>query len=178
MKSNFFSCMKRFIAAGVLAAAFALAAPGYAIIVAPYTADANTLHLWHLNESAVPAIDAVANLPGTNCINLANGATLGTNSYSGFGTALNTIDGGQDNITGTARDAFLSPSSGTGQFIFADTTTKAFTFEAIVWIGFDPLKNLGTTANGGNNRNAPCQIMAIEGGAGARIFQFRISQVG
>jgi autotransporter-associated beta strand protein len=170
--------------AGLVAAAVVcLHLSAQAIIVAPYTADANTLHLWHLDESAVPAIDAVAIPPGTNLVNLANGATLGASSFAGFGAALNTIDGGQDNIATTGRDAFLTPVPGnpntaTGPFTFANATTRAFTLEAIVWIGFDPAKNLGTTANGGNNRNAPCQIMAIEGGSGQRIFQFRLSHVG
>ena len=29
----------------------------HAAIIGPYTADANTLHLWHLNDSAVPVLD-------------------------------------------------------------------------------------------------------------------------
>jgi autotransporter-associated beta strand protein len=166
----------RSIAVALLAAAMLLPQPGVqAKIVGPYTVDPVTLHLWHLNESAVPAIDSVSNPPGTNCINLANTATLGNSSYPGFGTALST--GTNDSATAT-RSQFLSPFTSTGTFAFADATTKAFTFEALVWIGFDPSKNLGTTANGGNNRNAPCQIMAIEGGSGQRIFQFRLSQVG
>src|ERR1019366_4412706 len=112
--------------------------------------------------------------------NLANGATLGTNSYAGFGTALST---GQDDSSGAVRSQFLSPVPGnpntaTGPFTFANATTRAFTLEANVLIGFDPAKNLGTTANGGDNRKAPCQIMSIEGGTGTRIFQFRIAQVG
>jgi autotransporter-associated beta strand protein len=151
-----------------------------ASVVPPYTTDANTLHLWHLDESAVPAVDAVSNPPGINCVNLSTGATLGNSSHPGFGTALNT--GSDDSATAT-RSQYLSPVAGnpntaTGPFTFANATTRAFTLEANVWIGFDPAKNMGTTANGGNNRNAPCQIMSIEGGTGTRIFQFRISQVG
>jgi autotransporter-associated beta strand protein len=171
----------RITIAGLLAAALLFTGLNAgASIVGPYTTDVNTLHLWHLDELAAPAIDAVSNPPGTNCINLANGATLGTNSYAGFGTALST---GQDDSSGAVRSQFLSPVPGnpntaTGPFTFASTINRAFTLEANVLIGFDPAKNLGTTANGGNNRNAPCQIMAIEGGSGARIFQFRISHVG
>jgi autotransporter-associated beta strand protein len=151
-----------------------------ASIVDPYTVDANTLHMWHLDDSAAPAIDAVSNPPGINCVNLANGATLGNSSYPGFGTALSA---GKDDSAAATRSQFLSPVAGnpntaTGPFTFANATTRAFTLEANVWIGFDPAKNMGTTANGGNNRNAPCQIMSIEGGSGTRIFQFRIGHVG
>lgn len=173
-----------FSLAGLFAAAWLFVQPdASAKIVGPYTVDANTLHLWHLDESGVPAIDSVANLPGTNCINLTNGAVLGTNSYAGFGTALSTIDGGQDNITGTARDAFLSPVPGnpgtaTGPFTYANAANGAFTYEANVWIGFDPLKNFGTVARFGNGRDAPCQIMSMEGGSGKRLFQFRIVHIG
>ncbi len=86
--------------AGLLAAAMLLTGHNArASIVPPYTTDANTLHLWHLDESAVPAIDAVANPPGINCVNLSAGATLGNSSYPGFGTALNT--GSDDSATAT-----------------------------------------------------------------------------
>ena len=49
-----------------------------ASIVPPYATDANTLHLWHLDESAVPAVDAVSSPPGINCINLSTGCLLYT----------------------------------------------------------------------------------------------------
>lgn len=164
------------------ALAITLAHPAHASVFGPYTTDADTLHLWHLDELAAPSVDAAPGT-GTNLINLANGATLGTSSFSGFGTALNTIDGGQDNIAATARDAYYTPSVGNPNtsltpFTYANSTTGAFTYEALVWIGFDPAKNFGTTADGGNNRNAPFQIMASEGGSGQRLFQFRIVQAG
>ena len=66
----------RITIAGLLAAALLFTGLNAgASIVGPYTTDVNTLHLWHLDELAAPAIDAVSNPPGTNCINLANGAT-------------------------------------------------------------------------------------------------------
>ncbi|HXU75357.1 MAG TPA: autotransporter-associated beta strand repeat-containing protein [Methylomirabilota bacterium] len=145
-------------------------------IIGPYTPDANTLHLWHLDESATPAID-FALAGGTNCVGLLNGATLGSASFAGFGSALNTIDGGQDGIT--ARDALLTPSTATPPgniaFTYANSTNGAFTFEAIVRIDFDPDKNLGTVANGGNGRGTSCEILTCESSVNAsRIFQFRI----
>ena len=61
----------------------------HALIVGPYTADANTLHLWHMDASAAPVPDAVVS-GGVNLAGLLNGATLNNASYSGFGSALNT----------------------------------------------------------------------------------------
>ncbi|HWH68661.1 MAG TPA: autotransporter-associated beta strand repeat-containing protein, partial [Candidatus Sulfotelmatobacter sp.] len=44
---------------------------------------------------------------------------------------------------------------------------------------FDPAKNLGTTANGGNGRNQQCQIITCEAnGTGSRVFQFRLDPIG
>jgi hypothetical protein len=63
--------------AGLFAAALLFTQPiAQASIVGPYTADASTLHLWHMDASAVPVPDAVAT-GGINLVNLANGATLG-----------------------------------------------------------------------------------------------------
>jgi autotransporter-associated beta strand protein len=168
--------------AGVLAASMLMVATrAQAVIAGPYTADASTLHLWHLNETATPAVDSASG--GTNCVGLLNGATLGSASFTGFGNALNTLDGGQDLIAGANKDAVLTPSTaaqpGNIAFPYCDATSGAFTFEAIVWIGFDPTKNLGTTAFGGNNRAAACQILACESTANAnRIFQFRLAPLG
>src|ERR1035441_8105847 len=46
-----------------------------ALIVGPYSLDASTLHLWHLNETAVPALDSAPG--GTNLTALGGSATLG-----------------------------------------------------------------------------------------------------
>jgi autotransporter-associated beta strand protein len=148
-------------------------------IVGPYTADANTLHLWHMDASVVPVPDAVAT-GGTNLAKLFNGATLGTNSYTGFGTALNTLDGGQDGIAAGNTDASLTASSGASPgnvvITLADPTTGAFTMEAIVWIGFNPAKNFGLAGVGGNGRNTPCHIMTGESSSNpGRLFQFRLA---
>src|SRR5215217_3031164 len=74
-----------------------------AAIRAPYTVDADTLHLWHLNESTVPALDSAAG--GTNLTVLANGANLNNPSFSGFGTALS---------TSAATNAYLAPLTYSG----------------------------------------------------------------
>jgi hypothetical protein len=89
----------------------------WAMIVGPYNVDANTLHLWHLDESGVSAVDQAhynyvgtytnkpdANQPltylgGTSAYNPAGGtafglATLGNNSFfdglANFGTCVDT----------------------------------------------------------------------------------------
>ena len=134
-----------------------------ASIVGPYTADANTLHLWHLDEATTPAIDSVSS-GGLNLAALLNGATLGNAGYAGFGTALNTASTG-----GGQKAALAAAASGNVTITVADTTTGAFTFEANVFIGFDPTVS-ATTAY---------EILAGESGAnGNRIFQWRLVPMG
>src|SRR5882762_759213 len=72
-------------------------------ILGPYTPDADTLHLWHMNETTAPVVDAAPN--GTDLTALENGATLGNESYSGvkgFGTALGTYTGNPATRPGSA----------------------------------------------------------------------------
>jgi hypothetical protein len=105
----------------------------------PYTVDADTLHLWHLDESETPCVNAAG---GTNLMMLGGDATLGNLSFPGFGTALSTVDGGTagGNMANQI-DAHLSPrtlaNNGNDNvaWSFSDPTTGAFTFEALVWIG-------------------------------------------
>ena len=167
------------IAAGLLVAALQLGQlTTRAVILGPYTADGSTLHLWHIDASAVPVPDAVAS-GAVNLATIANGATLGNPSFTGFSNALNTLDGGQSAIAAGNKDAYLAASASAVTITLADPTTAAFTMEAVVWIGFDPTKNLGPTSGGGNNRNTFCQIMTGESGTSAnRIFQFRIAPIG
>src|SRR5262245_55691515 len=78
-------------------------------ILGPYTPDADTLHLWHMNETTAPVADAAPN--GTELTALENGATLGNESYSGvkgFGTALGTYTGNPATRPGSAgQDCYL-----------------------------------------------------------------------
>ncbi len=146
----------------------------------PYTPDTNTLHLWHLDESAAPAVDSVPG--GTNLTALAGGATLGNPSFPGFGSALSTRDGGQSGTAAASKDAALSSLplvNGTGDNVslsLANATNGAFTFEAIVRIDFNPALNLGAAGNG---RNTGMQIISGEGDTDPeRVFQFRLDPVG
>src|ERR1019366_2870312 len=117
----------------VFAAAFSTCCCVHAFIVGPYTADTNTLHLWHLDETAVPAIDLAAG--GTNLIALRGSASLGNASFTGFGNCLSTAGSGQ---------SYLAPLVWTDttvddvQRVYADTNTGAFTYEAIIRINFNP----------------------------------------
>jgi hypothetical protein len=142
----------------------------------PYSADAATLHLWHLDEAAPPCVDSATG--GTNLTALVNGATLGpaNSAFAGFGTCLSTVDGGQSNPT--QKDAALSVRpllNGTGDDVLltlADPVTGAFTFEALVRVDFDPAASLAA-------RGSPMQIISGDGdGTLDRVFQWRIIPAG
>ena len=96
---------------------------------APYFVDADTLHLWHLDEATPSCVNAVAG--GTSLTSLSGGATLGNVSFPGFGTCLNTVDGGQSSTN--QLDAALSAlplANGTGDDVpltLTDPGTGAFT---------------------------------------------------
>src|SRR5437762_2487782 len=78
--------------ASLLCVLFFITLPARAVILGPYSPDSATLHLWHLDETVVPAVDSAAG--GTNLTCLINGATLGSASFAGFGNALNTEEAG------------------------------------------------------------------------------------
>src|SRR5690348_11888299 len=80
------TCSGQFICAAVFS--LLIAGNSQADIVGPYTADVNTLHLWHMDQSTVPVLDSVPT-GGTNLTSLHNLATLGNASFPGFGSALN-----------------------------------------------------------------------------------------
>src|SRR5678816_1823849 len=83
-----------------------------AALTGPYTADANTLHLWHLDELAAPAADSgLTSLPLTA---LQGGATLGNPGFSGFGMALNTAEADPSGADRNAILAALTPANGAG----------------------------------------------------------------
>ena len=132
-----------------------------ATIVGPYSPDATTLHLWHLDETGAPAVDSAPG--GTNLATLGGGAVLGTTSFNGFGTALDTLAG-----TG----AYLSARpllNGVGdeiQMTYANTNTGAFTYEAVLRVDFDP----ATFFRG----NVPLYLITGENETGSRPWQFRI----
>ena len=148
-----------------------------------YGTDPATLHLWHLDETATMAADAVGG--GVSLRGISNGATLGNPGLAGFGSSISTYDGGPTATNGTGKDAnvsalpLASSSADNVSLPLAHPATGAFTFEAMLRVDFDPALNYGSVANGGNGRNAQMMIFSGEDEADAgRIFQFRIDPIG
>jgi hypothetical protein len=150
--------------------AFAAGIPSAEAIVSPYTPDASTLHLWHLNETSAPAIDS-----GSSALDLpvlGGAALLGDPSFPGFGNALNTAG---------STSSYLAPAAlinGVGDetsFPYSNPTTGAFTFEAIIRLDID----LTQTQVGTPRGVTPLHILTGEGEAnGNRVWQFRIDPIG
>jgi hypothetical protein len=160
-------------------------AVGQAEILGPYTPDADTLHLWHMNETTAPVVDAASN--GTDLTALENGATLGNESYSGvkgFGTALGTYTGNPATRPGSAgQDCYLAAlplQNGPADNVTMTYagSSDAFTYEAVVRIDFNPTASFG--ADGwGQGRNLFMQIINGDADENAnRVFQFRLAPVG
>lgn len=146
----------------------ARAPTAFSLSGAPYTGDANTKLLYHLNEpnpEDFPA--ALANLAfddgmgAPTHLNVRDGALLGAPAYSAaFGAALDT--------SGAATaGAFAQKDLPLGAFI--NDNTGSFTFEALVNIGFDPASTtLGT--------DGYSQILSMEndGGRTERPMHFKL----
>jgi autotransporter-associated beta strand protein len=167
------SSYKTLIAALVLSAMVTVTK---ANIVGPYTADVNTLHLWHMDQSTIPVLDSVTS-GGTNLTSLQNGATLGNASFPGFGSALNTYGPGP-NFTGSS---YLAPQTlpNDPMGTYANPTTGAFTYEAVIQVTYNPSLNLGPASSGGTGRNTALTIIASEGNSNPlRVFQFRVDPIG
>ena len=147
----------------------------------PYTPDADTLHLWHMNEQAVPVIDM-----GSDAMHLTalrNGATLGNVSYRGFGTALSTYDGGPESTADAGHDAYLAARplvNGTGDNVLMNYAgpAGAFTFEAMVRIDFEPEAQFSTNSVATNHGNF-LQIINLDADESTnRVCQFRLVPIG
>src|SRR5258707_2505213 len=119
-------------------------------ILGPYSPDADTLHLWHMNEATAPVVDAAPN--GTDLTALENGATLGNESYTGakgFGTAVATYTGNPATRPGSAgQDAYLAAlplQNGPADNVTLSYagSSDAFTYEAMVRIDFNPTASFG-----------------------------------
>ena len=107
---------------GVMCVALFLAAvPARADIIGPYTADANTLHLYHFDEGAGAGTVADSVSSGARMLT-ASGGTQGAAAFSGFGSAY---DLGTVPSTNGAYDTPTAQSLWQG----AD---GAFTYEGII----------------------------------------------
>jgi hypothetical protein len=154
-------------------------------IVAPYTPDEQTLHLWHLDEPAAPLADAMTN--GVELRQLEYGATLGNESYIGakkFGAALGTYVGNPALPPGCAGQraglsaqavSFDHEDKGAVRYV---GSANAFTFEAIVRVDFDPGANYGPE-EWGRGRSLWMEIVSGDAAEDAdRVFQFRLAPIG
>jgi hypothetical protein len=145
--------------------------PDSAEFFQPYTADSDTLHLWHLDEIDQPAADAGSEPLALTAVN-ANGR-MWAPSLAGFGTGFNP-SAGRGTATGGALSAKpLASGAGDDATLTYAGVDGAFTFEAIVRLDFDPaLAPLST---------APMQILTAENDlaqGAARAWQFRIVPIG
>lgn len=137
--------------------------------IVPYATDVNTLHLWHFDDPTPPAVDSMAQ--GTNLAYMIGGATLGNASYGGNpGAFTNCINFGTLSISNAVIFPAGSGVAGKpGSFAFAGTD-GAFTFEALLQVGFDPTTFI---------RSNPLQIMNCDANSsGTRVFQLRLLPVG
>src|ERR1051326_7161891 len=163
----------------------ALLGQGYAAggsTLRPYTVDADTIHLWHMNDQSVPVIDMGSD--GTHLTALRNGATLGNVSYRGFGTALSTYDGGPDATNDAGHDAYLAArplvnGSGNNVLMTYAGASGAFTFEALVRIDFDPEATFSTNSLTSSNHSSFMQIINLDADESTnRVCQFRLVPIG
>jgi autotransporter-associated beta strand protein len=152
----------------VFAAAFFTCFCVRAFIVGPYTTDTHTLHLWHLDESAVPAVDSANNGTNLDLTVLGYNATLGNASFPGFGSALNTGVSNASYLAASQID--LSTTANNVMMQYADPVTGAFTVEAVVRVDFDPAANVG---------NIQYSIVVTENdGSEPRMFYLRLLPIG
>ncbi|MBC7782843.1 MAG: autotransporter-associated beta strand repeat-containing protein [Burkholderiales bacterium] len=125
--------------------------------IGPYTPDANTLQLWHLDGSGANAAGGVNLTPQL-------GATVTTAGYSGFGTSLSTAVAGSYMGVGAPANVG-SGGSDNVNIAIQNATTRAYTFEAVV--------KLNSTSGG-----AGYHIISGEGEGADRAWQFRIDPIG
>jgi hypothetical protein len=132
----------------------------------PYESDADTLHLWHLDESAAPAADD--GTPPFPLQGLLNQATLGNPAPPGFGTALHTHTG----TTNAFGILALQPSLASNSSDDAPANFKwfgthgAFTLEALVRLDTLPLDTPGGALS----------VITMDGDSSERVFSFRIDK--
>ncbi len=124
---------------------------GQGALRGPYKADADTLHLWHMDEAAPGPVQPASGVTGSFSLAPVSGATLGNAAYPEFGTAGDT--------------SAISPSGFQGSSIPVSSVTGAegaFTFEAMVRVA---------------TITAPQQVISMEKDTTdnhERPFQFRI----
>jgi hypothetical protein len=142
--------------------------------VAPYAVDADTLHLWRLDDIAPPFANAAS--PSHPLRGLLNGATNLRASIGGFGSSVNTNAGTTPNFGIVSYAATLvdstngdTASPASPAFVWQGAT-GTFTLEAVIKLDSLP-STWGSTG----------QIISMDGEgteAQDRVFQFRINPTG
>jgi hypothetical protein len=185
----------------LLGAVVLVVLPKASSAIGPYTPDANTLHLWHMNETAVPLADSATTAinPNTTPIPLQwinDGTTLGNASFSGFGTAADTFSSTIDPVNapsgslGKAPGVFgLQPAQGNPGGLaddvptatFWNQTTGAFTYEALLKVVIDPATIIGDgdiSVPGSYGVGSSCHILTMDNESleSGRGFQFLINK--
>jgi hypothetical protein len=176
-----------------------IAQPSWATVAGPFTVDANTLHLWHLNDTAGPVVDSVSGGLNLTPIDQATpnpgvgaNAALSSSALSGLGTSVGFA--GNSTLPTNAptvvphRPILLGASAlsnadadAVPAWSFTNATTGAFTWEATVKFdsSFDPTSTSYRNATAATGGNYPMEIISGEGDAnGHRSWQFRFDQIG
>lgn len=137
-------------------------------IIGPYSVDANTLHLWHIEDTDVPVLDAsgVATPIDLTSLGTAAGGSLGAASYSpAFGKAYTGV--GVANTGLFAKTPTNSTADNTSTASLRNATTGAFTYELIFRADFDPTVT-----------PAIIQLISNDNDSGERDFQFTMVHSG
>ena len=136
---------------GLLLVTSSLCGSAFGDLAGPYTADGNTLHLWHFDEAVPGPVTPDSGVTGSFNLVPSNGAFLGAMGFAGFGMVGDLTAGTPAGFEGGA----ISVSEVTG-------VNGSFTFEAMIRT---------------SEISAIQQIISMEnsGGANVRPFQFRIA---
>jgi hypothetical protein len=191
---------RMFFAIAVLAVAGLAVQSVTAGTFGPFTVDANTLHLWHMDDSSGPVLDAsgVASPLNLTLIDQATAnpgvganTTLSNGGFTGFGTSAGfaasatlptnapTVVPHRPILLGAT--ALNNADGDAVPFTFANATTGAFTWEAMIKFdsSFDPTATNYRNATAATGGNYPMEIISGEGEANAhRNWQFRFDQIG
>ncbi|GAA5484581.1 hypothetical protein [Haloferula sargassicola] len=138
--------------------------------IQPYTVDADTLHLWHLDELTPPAADVGSDPVAMTSLD--GGGYLWAPSLAGFGTGFHANRTFENGNAGRLSALPLANGAADNTPMILTGAEGAFTFEAIVRLDFDPAATPDSVA--------PMQIISGDGETNAtdRTFQFRILPVG
>jgi hypothetical protein len=137
----------------------------------PYTADSETLHLWHLDEIDQPAADAGSSPLTLGAVN-ANGR-LWAPSLAGFGTGFDPSTGRGTTTGGVLSAKTLGGGVGDDATFTYMGADGAFTIDAIVRLDFDPTVAPASVSS--------MQIVSAENDlaqGAARVWQFRLVPIG